>query len=831
MDTKVFKEFIKDFIAEASETLACLDQDFIELEKNPDDRDRLESIYGGIHTIKGSAGFFAFNNLEGVAHAGEDLLQSLMEGKVEITSAVISGLLAMVDAIRNMLDLADQDENDGDNSYPELKKVLVALQRGETPPIDKASLGAVGRNLEASGELVDEECTFEHAGAEFALEPEVEEELEPNPRAEVSEPAPSKATATTSKEEEPAPKPQKSTVPSADASTEPPPAEGEEIDDLEETGGDTEEASAVENNARTARRSRATREGGAARSSSASTIRVSVELLDRLMGLVGELVLSRNQVTQYGAMLGDRASAASFQQLDLITTELQEAVMKTRMQPIANIFSKFPRIVRDLALGCGKKVELVMEGEETELDKSLLEAVSAPLTHIIRNAVDHGIELPAKRLDSGKSDTGLLRLRAFHESGHVNIEISDDGNGIDLSKVRSKAIKQGIVSKAEAERMSEDELVRLVFLPGFSTAATVSNISGRGVGMDVVRSQIDQIGGSVDIQTVRGEGTTLKIKFPLTLAIIPALIVTSGKDRYAIAQVNLREAVHLKAGDANKLIERVHNVPVYRLRGRLLPLVDLSRELGGKAVNMDSSHGVNLVVLSIDGQEFGLVVDGIGDTFEIVVKPISRMVKGQACFSGATIMDDGRPALILDVLGVARRARVLAVDLEKSGFVSHKEEALLDEDKEAVLLFEGAGGARMGMALQKVGRLEIFRRSKVEDAGGRKVIQYRDTILPLVDVFALLGAQGALDRPTDLLHVVVYDYDGQKVGLLVGTIVDIVEERVDVKGRSSRNGVVGTAVIRERVTELLDPDVLLQMTDLGLEDARSVTLFGAKRHG
>ena len=531
-----------------------------------------------------------------------------------------------------------------------------------------------------------------------------------------------------------------------------------------------------------------------------SNIRVDVGLLDKLMNLVGELVLARNQILQFSSTQQDTSFLNTSQRLNLITTELQEGVMKTRMQPIGNIWSKFPRVVRDLATSCGKQVNIEMEGKETELDKTIIESIKDPLTHLVRNAVDHGIEMPEKRLASGKSPEGHLFLRAFHEGGQVNIEISDDGAGIDLERVKQKALEKGLLTPDQAARLSDRELLNLLFLPGFSTAEKVTNVSGRGVGMDVVKTNIEKIGGTVDIQNRVGQGTTLKIKIPLTLAIIPALIVTSGGDRYAIPQVSLLELVRLEGEQARKGIEKIHGAAVYRLRGKLLPLVNLNHELrveesgngsaqeapegshalaeaGSDAQALDfasarskhllwktrlrdfldgkgtltmteaSSHkdcalgkwlyssglqqfgklpemqqlenlhqqfhgavrevisfktsgdtarserelarveslsaqivslltglerqmaehnAVNIVVLQADDRHFGLVVDEINDTEEIVVKPLGKQLKGISTFAGATIMGDGQVALILDVLGLAQRANVVSEVRDRS---------------------------------------------------------------------------------------------------------------------------------------------------------------------
>jgi len=548
-----------------------------------------------------------------------------------------------------------------------------------------------------------------------------------------------------------------------------------------------------------------------------SNIRVDVALLDKLMNLVGELVLARNQILQFSTSQADAAFVATTQRLNLITTELQEGVMKTRMQPIGGVWAKFPRVVRDLALACRKQVRIEMEGEETELDKTIIEAIKDPLTHIVRNAMDHGFELPADRVSRGKPAEGRLSLRAYHEGGQVNIEISDDGAGINAERVKAKAIQKGIVTADQAARMGERELALLVFAPGFSTAEQVSNISGRGVGMDVVRTNVEKIGGSVDIQSVAGQGTTLKIKIPLTLAIIPALTVTTAGDRFAIPQVSLLELVRLEGAEATRELEMVHGAPVYRLRDRLLPLVNLAHALNLQtaflAPDGPPTDAVNIVVLQADAHSFGLVVDEINDTEEIVVKPLGKQLKGIAAYAGATIMGDGRVALILDVLGLAQRAGVIAEHRDRPHGETGASAPAVAVERQMLLLFRLGDGRRMAIPLSQVARLEEFPRASVEWAGGHPTVQYRDRLLPLIHLAERLGDAPAGGAP-DLLRVVVYSHEGRDVGLVVENIVDIVEETLTVHRRRHPGVVQGTAVIQGKVTDLLDVRALID----GAED-------------
>jgi two-component system chemotaxis sensor kinase CheA len=563
-------------------------------------------------------------------------------------------------------------------------------------------------------------------------------------------------------------------------------------------------------------------EGNANRGPSISdaTIRVDVVLLDRVMNLVGELVLARNQIMQYGAASKDAGFTKASQRLNLLTTELQEGVMKTRMQPIGNVWNKFPRVVRDLAQLCGKKVNLELDGTETELDRTIIEAIKDPLTHAVRNAVDHGVESPEKRKASGKSDTGTLLLRAYHEGGQVNIEVSDDGGGIDVERVRARAVERGLVSAERAARMSEREVVHFIFHPGFSTAEKVSNVSGRGVGMDVVKTNIEKIGGTVDISSHFGHGTTLKIKIPLTLAIIPALIVTCltmdsegaapTTNRFAIPQVNLLELVRLEGAQARKGIERLHGTTVYRLRGNLLPLVFLNRALELKSPPAEAEV-VNIVVLQADDRQFGLVVDEILDTEEIVVKPLGKELKGITSFAGATIMGDGRVALILDVLGIAQRANVISASRERAVVDKNNHIQREDDSKEALLLFRIGQSMRMATPLSMVARLEEIAPDKVEQAAGKEVVQYRGEILPLIS----LGRELMHERRADdgsPLQVIVYTEMGRSVGFVVEQILDVVEEKITVRNQTSRDGVLGACVIQGKVTDLLDVHGVIRRT-------------------
>jgi two-component system chemotaxis sensor kinase CheA len=754
-------ELVKEFLVESWENLDRLDQDFVALEKDASAPERLASIFRTIHTIKGTCGFLGLHKLEGVTHVGESLLSRLRDGEMTATTEIISGLLAMVDAVREILASIESHSNEGDGDYTKIIENLTRLKDG-APNAAPAAASA----------------------AETTSAP-------------VAAPAPVTATAATTTA---------ATTVVETPQPEPVHVEATPVHLDHDLHADLQGAAPAAEAGKPAESS-----GG----TSTSGIRVDVGLLDRLMNLVGELVLARNQILQFSATLESATLTGSTQRLNLITTELQEGVMKTRMQPIGNVWSKFPRIVRDLSQICGKKIRVEMEGRETELDKTIIEAIKDPLTHIIRNSVDHGIETAEKRKAAGKPEEGRLFLRAFHEGGQVNIEIIDDGGGVNLARVKSKAIERGLVTSEQAGRMSEREIMNLIFLPGFSTAEKITNVSGRGVGMDVVKTNIEKIGGTVDLQSKPGEGTTLRIRIPLTLAIIPALVITSGGDRFAIPQVSLLELVRLEPDQARKGIENIRGTPVYRLRGNLLPLVHLNKQLHTDSAADKGDGTVNIVVLQADERQFGLVVDEINDTEEIVVKPLGKLFKGLTTFAGATIMGDGRVALILDVMGLAQRSNVVSDNKDRSVHEVEARNSDAESTKQAMLLFRVSDTRRMAVPLSQVARLEEFPRSAIEYSGGQQVVQYRSQIMPLISLTDVLAdsrysiGPDTGEQPSDTIQVIVYTRDDVSIGLVVDRIMDVVEETLDIQRNIIRPGVLGSAVIEKKVTELLDVESVI----------------------
>ncbi len=550
------------------------------------------------------------------------------------------------------------------------------------------------------------------------------------------------------------------------------------------------------------------------RTAADSTVRVDVGLLDKLMNLVGELVLARNRLLPFAVNHENAAFTSATQRLDGITTELQERVMKTRMQPINHVWSKFPRLVRDLSAQCGKQVGLIMEGTETELDRTLLDAIKDPLTHMVRNCVDHGIEPPEARVAAGKSPTGRLLLRAYHESGLVVIEISDDGAGINLARVRQKAVEKGFLKPADAARLTDRQATDLIFLPGFSTAETTTSVSGRGVGMDVVKTNIENIGGSLELHSVSGQGTTLRLKIPLTLAIVPALFVGCGGERFAIAQTSLLELVRIDPTREETRVEEVYGAPVCRLRGKLLPLVFLKRELqldqNGEGQSPIPDRPVTIVVLQSEGHRFGLVVDEVHDTEEIVVKPVGALLKGIPAFAGATILGDGSVALILDVAGLAVMSGVAAKLRERQPAEDAPAPRATNPDEKSLLLFHMGGSEHMAILLDLVTRLEKFPRSRVERSGGREVVQYDGGIMPLVRVAEFVEGCPAATDSSDTVDVVVHHSKQQPVGLIVGQIKDIVIAPFRVQEVTRQRGLLGSAVVNRQITGVLDVPAILK---------------------
>jgi two-component system chemotaxis sensor kinase CheA len=535
------------------------------------------------------------------------------------------------------------------------------------------------------------------------------------------------------------------------------------------------------------------------------TIRVTVDVLEDLMTLVSELVLTRNQLLQLARTQESDGFAVPLQRLSHITSDLQEGVMKTRMQPIGNAWNKLPRLARDVAREMNKKIELTMLGADTELDRQVLELIKDPLTHMVRNSGDHGLESPADRRAAGKSETGHITLNAYHEGGHIIIEIADDGRGLPLDRIRAKVLANGLATEAELSTMTEAQIQRFIFRAGFSTAAVVTAVSGRGVGMDVVKTNIEKIGGTIELKSTPGAGTTFTIKIPLTLAIVSALIVEAGKERFAIPQISVVELVraqkaagsgHNQAAGSESVIERINDTPVLRLRDRLLPLVNLNDLLAlGESTNDDT--GAYIVVVQVGASNLGIIVDRVFDTEEIVVKPVAPILRQVTMFSGNTILGDGSVIMILDPNGIAR-----ATGIGASGDSKAVSSSALDQrrssDMTAMLLFRAGGEQKMAVPLGLVARLEDIPRDKIETSCGAMVTQYRGKLMPLV------ALSGNLDMEKPGQSVLVFNDGDRTMGLMVDEIIDVVEDRLKIELSGARPGILGTGVINGHATDVID---------------------------
>ncbi|HTW46535.1 MAG TPA: chemotaxis protein CheA [Acidobacteriaceae bacterium] len=760
-------DLTREFLLESREGLDRMEQCLTDLESRPGDAELLAEIFRAVHTIKGTTGFLGFARLETLSHAGENLLGLLRDGKLTADAGIVSGLLALMDSLRAILRAIEATGGEGENQREDglMLARLESLQRSggpgtaapaaaiapgspETPAVSSERRRAV-RRRSASGQ--------KEAGRRVA----------PPPARHGS------AGAASATAEEAGPHGVIET------------AGGEQEDAKTESSAPGHGAAAgsvrpVVEGAAASADSRPASGGG----TSDSTLRVDVDLLNRMMNLVGELVLTRNQILQ--ATSTNSGFALLGRRLDMVTADLRESVMRARMQPVSHVFSRFPRLVRDLARGLSKQVRLETEGQDTELDKSLLEAIRDPLTHAIRNAIDHGIEMPEARKAAGKPPEGLVRLRAYHEGSHVIVEVHDDGAGMNLSRIREKAVERHLIPAPRAEQMNEREILQLIFLPGFSTASAVTSVSGRGVGMDVVRTNVEKIGGKVDVDSRPGQGTILRLRIPLTLAIIPALIVRSRGQNFAVPQSALMELVHLSDGERDSRVEWLENSALYRLRGRLLPLIFLDRLLQQPA--RESGGPCDIAVLNADGRRYGLVVDGLAEPEEIVVKPLAAVLREIGYYAGATILGNGEMALILNPSAIAQHAGV-SLSGETDEVASTEQNAGQDD-----YLVVEAGGRRAALPLETVVRIERIPRSRIERVGAQPVLRFEGALLPLDD------AATAADGDPDALTTVVVCRDGQRqIGMTVSQVLDVTAGR-HLNEAGTGTVAAGVTLLHEQVT-------------------------------
>ncbi len=729
-------DLLRDFLTETAENLAILDVELVRLEQNPNDPDLIGSIFRIVHTVKGTCGFLGLPRLERLAHAGENVLGKFRDRELLVTPEAVTLILASIDRIKALLGHLERHEAEQEGSDQELIDQLNAMATSQQKMGGGSGDRAGGGEATVSAaEAAPDEHGFVPVRADDTAA------LQENMKAAAAAPPP--------------------TLPAK-------PAE--------------------EPHAKAA---------SAGASVADQTIRVSVDQLENLMTIVSELVLTRNQLLQILRGQKESAFASPLQRLNQVTSELQEGVMKTRMQPIGNAWAKLPRVVRDLAQELRKKIDLQMLGAETELDRQVLELIKDPLTHMVRNSADHGIELPADRQSAGKSETGTITLNAYHEGGHIIIDIADDGRGLSIEKIRAKILEKKLASEVDLIGMSEQQIMQYIFRPGFSTAAQVTSVSGRGVGMDVVRTNIERIGGTVDFTSRAGRGSAFSIKIPLTLAIVSALIVECGGERFAIPQISVIELVKATPTSEHR-IEVINATPVLRLRNRLLPLISLRKTLRLGDYQIQANGTAFIVVVQVGNATLGLIVDRVYDTEEIVVKPVAPILRAIDVFSGNTILGDGSVIMILDLNAIVAAAG------DVTNQISDRQPAATTaigrgEMKQSLLLFQAGSGAQKAVPLALVARLEEVNRTSIEYSDGSPVVQYRGKLMPLVPATPDMQTGGAG------MQAVLVFADGEKhMGLMVDTILDIVEEKMTVDLSGKRPGFLGTAIISSKATDIVD---------------------------
>ncbi|WP_112664658.1 hybrid sensor histidine kinase/response regulator [Microvirga flavescens] len=735
-------DLLREFLTETGEHLDTVDVELVRFEQDPNNQTILANIFRLVHTIKGTCGFLGLPRLESLAHAAETLMGKFRDG-MPVTTEAVTLILATLDRIKEILGELERLGTEPDGEDRDLIDRLEHMATEDAPVAQPAAAPHTAGTL--SYQVLERELR----PGEVSLD-ELERAFRetPGPGAPPAKPAP----------KVPALAPQPVT-----SETKPP------------EGAEAGESEAAVNKVQ--------------------SIRVNVDTLEHLMTMVSELVLTRNQLLEISRRVDDQAYKVPLQRLSHVTAELQEGVMKTRMQPIGNAWQKLPRVVRDLSAELSKRIDLVMQGADTELDRQVLDVIKDPLTHMVRNSADHGIEAPLERKVAGKPERGTIRLNAYHEGGTITIEIADDGRGLNYAAIRKKAVERSVATEQEVERMSDAQIAKFIFHPGFSTAKAVTSVSGRGVGMDVVKTNIELIGGTVEIRSEQGRGTTFTIKIPLTLAIVAALIVSSKDQRFAIPQVAVLELVRVTPGSEHT-IERINGTPVLRLRERLLPIVPLSKILGlGGEETADEGF---VVVTQVGRQRFGILVDGVFHTEEIVVKPMSSKLRHIQLFSGNTILGDGAVVLIVDPNGLARMVGSGAGEGQQ-GDEAIESEDLIENDLTTLLVFRGGSESLKAVPLSLVTRLEEIDASTIEWLGGRPLVQYRGRLMPLV------SADEALEIRREGIQALVVFSDGDlAMGLAVDEIVDIVDDTLAIELVADRSDLIGSAVIKGRATEIVN---------------------------
>ncbi|WP_134496171.1 hybrid sensor histidine kinase/response regulator [Microvirga pakistanensis] len=781
-------DLLLEFLTETNEHLETVDVEMVRFEQDPNNQAILSNIFRLVHTIKGTCGFLGLPRLEALAHAAETLMGRFRDG-MPVTTPAVSLILTTLDRIKEILGELERHGVEPQGTDDDLIAALDRMSSAESPEPVPAAPGVKSQSV---GTLVHQVLERELKPGEVSLD-ELERAFQQAPG-----PEPENTSGTLVYQVlERALKPGEVSLDELERAFREAPGPDPVISVKQPQASPVALAAAPRNVPKKEAESSDQAEGSESAAGKVQTIRVNVDTLEHLMTMVSELVLTRNQLLEIARRNSeDHGYKVPLQRLSQVTAELQDGVMKTRMQPIGSAWQKLPRVVRDLSNELSKQIELIMQGADTELDRQVLEVIKDPLTHMVRNSADHGIESPAERRAAGKPEKGVIRLNAYHEGGSITIEISDDGKGLNYAAIRKKAAERGIVSEAELERMSDAQVGKFIFHPGFSTAAAVTSVSGRGVGMDVVKTNIELIGGTVDIRSEQGRGTTFTIKIPLTLAIVAALIVSSKDQRFAIPQVAVSELVRVSPSSEHS-IERINGTPILRLRERLLPIVPLS-----KVMRLSDEEEVNtgfVVVTQVAQQRFGILVDGVFHTEEIVVKPMSSKLRHIQLFSGNTILGDGAVVLIVDPNGLARMVGSGGQSDELQSDTSLEKAIVTADELTSLLVFRGGGDSLKAVPLSLVTRLEEIDASTIEWASGRPVVQYRGRLMPIV------SCDGDLEIKAHGMQSLLVFSDGQvSMGLAVAEIVDIVEDKLDVELLAERSDLVGSAVVRGRTTEIVN---------------------------
>lgn len=882
-------EELASFAEECEEHLKVLEDEFLKLEKDLDnpDRNSVNLLFRAAHTIKGCSSFLDLRNITQVTHSMETLLDKVRNEVIRLSPSIMDGLLAGLDTLKRLTeDLAACDQEDISEVDALLEALVqqadqkvegarkqekVSQEQVEVPvpgqkhdhlkglqgqeidlatipltfqnayflsygPGDWKGLGptaeAALQNLGQTGRIVDRHIHQESNRLWAIFLSAAGQELIEL----ITQTDQAKLILTRR------PKPAEEQPPSGPLASAPSEGEGEAMEASNSGGEKQRELAADAALAAAGPAKNGKRKEGKEEVRQKESIRIGVDLLDHLMRLAGELVLVRNQQLQATAD-AEPVLKQTVQRLNNVTSELQEAIMRTRMQPVGILFAKYPRVVRDLGRKLNKQIELDVTGNEVELDKNILEKLADPLTHLIRNSCDHGLEPPHERLAAGKEPIGRISIMAFHEGGQIHLEIRDDGRGLNLERIRAKALEKGLKSEQELERMTEHDIQNLILLPGFSTAENVSTVSGRGVGMDVVKENISSLGGVLDLDSRKGEGTIIRIRLPLTLAILPSVIVAVGDLKYAIPQVNVEELICLYDEDVRTRIETAGGQEVFRLRDKLLPLVRLSevfersepfsaqdaariskkyrkRQQDQQAENLKAleadpsfvfSQSLTFASLKVGAHRFGLIVDRILGTEEIVVKPVHSALKGIRCFSGATVMGDGSVALILDVQGIAQHA---GISFETLG-VQQKEVRAKDhhlDEKQNLLLFRTSPKEQYAIPLAVIKRVETIAASHIESIGAKEyyTVDGQSTrILRLENHLTVAPTEQAEE-----MFLLLPNHIKHPFGLLLSEIIDIEETIIELNTRTHvEDGLVGTALIRGRLTLLPDIYRLIELAE------------------